>query len=65
MIKKQKNRKFELVSKFKPAGDQKQAIDNLTNGFKKGYKEQILEGATGTGKTLPWLILSPNLINLL
>ncbi|TSO26029.1 excinuclease ABC subunit UvrB [Lactobacillus sp. LL6] len=51
MIKKQKNRKFELVSKFKPAGDQKQAIDNLTNGFKKGYKEQILEGATGTGKT--------------
>lgn len=51
MIKRQKNRKFELVSKFKPAGDQEQAIDKLTDGFKKGYKEQILEGATGTGKT--------------
>ena len=51
MIKRQKDRKFELVSKFKPAGDQKQAIDELTAGFKKGYKEQILEGATGTGKT--------------
>ena len=42
MIKRQKDRKFELVSKFKPAGDQKQAIDELTAGFKKGYKEQIL-----------------------
>jgi excinuclease ABC subunit B len=51
MIKRQKDRKFELVSKFKPAGDQQQAIDKLTAGFKKGYKEQILEGATGTGKT--------------
>ncbi|UNL46385.1 excinuclease ABC subunit UvrB [Lactobacillus amylovorus] len=51
MIKRQKDRKFELVSKFKPAGDQEQAIDELTAGFKKGYKEQILEGATGTGKT--------------
>lgn len=51
MIKRQKNRKFELVSKFKPAGDQEQAIDKLTAGFKKGYKEQILEGTTGTGKT--------------
>ena len=51
MIKRQKNRKFELVSKYKPAGDQQQAIDKLTAGFEKGYKEQILEGATGTGKT--------------
>ena len=40
MIKRQKNRKFELVSKFKPAGDQEQAIDKLTAGFKKGYKEK-------------------------
>ena len=30
MIKRQKDRKFELVSKFKPAGDQEQAIDELT-----------------------------------
>ena len=51
MIKRQKDRKFELVSKFKPAGDQQQAINKLTAGFEKGYKEQILEGATGTGKT--------------
>ncbi|WEV40442.1 excinuclease ABC subunit UvrB [Lactobacillus sp. ESL0681] len=51
MIKRQEKRKFDLVSKFKPAGDQQQAIDQLTAGFKKGYHEQILEGATGTGKT--------------
>ncbi|CCI87311.1 excinuclease ABC subunit UvrB [Lactobacillus gigeriorum] len=51
MIKRQNNRKFELVSKFKPAGDQQEAIDSLVSGFQKGYKEQILEGATGTGKT--------------
>lgn len=51
MIKRQEERKFELVSKFSPAGDQQQAIDKLVAGFKKGYKEQILEGATGTGKT--------------
>lgn len=51
MIKRQEKRKFELVSKFKPAGDQEQAITKLTAGFNKGYKEQILEGATGTGKT--------------
>ncbi|MCW8105841.1 excinuclease ABC subunit UvrB [Lactobacillus mulieris] len=51
MIKRQTNRKFDLVSKFKPAGDQEQAIDKLTAGFKVGAKEQILQGATGTGKT--------------
>ena len=51
MIRRQKNKKFELVSKFQPAGDQEQAIKKLTDGFQKGYKEQILEGATGTGKT--------------
>lgn len=51
MIRRQSKRKFELVSKFKPAGDQQQAIDKLTAGFQKGNKEQILEGATGTGKT--------------
>ncbi|AIS08942.1 Excinuclease ABC subunit B [Lactobacillus sp. wkB8] len=51
MIKRQEERKFELVSKFSPAGDQQQAINKLAAGFKKGYKEQILEGATGTGKT--------------
>lgn len=51
MIRRQKNKKFELVSKFQPAGDQEQAIKKLTNGFEQGEKAQILEGATGTGKT--------------
>lgn len=51
MIRRQKNKKFELVSKFQPAGDQEQAIKKLTDGFEQGEKAQILEGATGTGKT--------------
>lgn len=51
MIKRQDNNKFELVSPYKPAGDQQQAIDQLVAGFKAGDKEQILKGATGTGKT--------------
>ena len=51
MIKRQDNNKFELVSPYKPAGDQQQAVDQLTAGFQAGDKEQILKGATGTGKT--------------
>ncbi len=51
MIKRQDNNKFELVSPYKPAGDQQQAIDQLTAGFQAGDKEKILKGATGTGKT--------------
>lgn len=51
MIKRQDNNKFELVSPYKPAGDQQEAIDQLTAGFQAGDKEQILKGATGTGKT--------------
>ena len=42
---------FKLVSKFKPSGDQPEAIDNLINNFNNNIKEQILLGATGTGKT--------------
>lgn len=42
---------FELVSKFKPSGDQPQAIEELVKGIKEGKKEQVLLGATGTGKT--------------
>ncbi|WP_125572132.1 excinuclease ABC subunit UvrB [Lacticaseibacillus songhuajiangensis] len=64
-------RPFELVSPYKPAGDQPQAIEKLVKGFKAGEKEQILLGATGTGKTFtmsnviaqlgkPTLILSHN-----
>ena len=42
---------FELVSAFHPTGDQPQAIDALVQGLSNGKKEQVLEGATGTGKT--------------
>jgi len=42
---------FELVSKNKPAGDQPEAIKELTQGLKKGYKHQTLMGVTGSGKT--------------
>lgn len=42
---------FELVSKYKPSGDQPQAIEKLVSGLKKGDKHQVLLGATGTGKT--------------
>ena len=43
--------KFVLHSKFKPTGDQPEAIEMLVDGIKKGYKEQTLLGATGSGKT--------------
>src|SRR4051794_18902511 len=43
--------KFELVSKFQPAGDQPQAIAKLVQGFRDGKPCQTLLGATGTGKT--------------
>ncbi len=42
---------FELISKYKPSGDQPQAIEKLVQGIKEGKKEQVLLGATGTGKT--------------
>ena len=42
---------FELVSKFTPSGDQPEAIKKLTDGIMSGKKEQVLLGATGTGKT--------------
>lgn len=42
---------FKLVSKYKPSGDQPKAIDSLVKGIKEGKKEQVLLGATGTGKT--------------
>src|SRR5881394_2435639 len=43
--------KFELISKFQPAGDQPKAIEQLVRGFREGQTRQILLGATGTGKT--------------
>ncbi|WP_305067553.1 excinuclease ABC subunit UvrB [Lactobacillus sp. Sy-1] len=65
------NNKFDLVSDYQPTGDQPKAIQELTEGVKKGDKEQILLGATGTGKTFtisnviknlnkPTLVLSHN-----
>ncbi len=42
---------FELVSKYSPNGDQPEAIKELVEGIKEGKKEQVLLGATGTGKT--------------
>ena len=42
---------FELVSKFKPSGDQPEAIKSLVDGINAGKKSQVLMGATGTGKT--------------
>lgn len=43
--------KFELVSSFKPTGDQPQAIEKLVDGISNNRKFQVLLGATGTGKT--------------
>jgi len=43
--------KFELVSDYKLAGDQEQAVDKLVEGINKGLKEQTLLGVTGSGKT--------------
>ncbi|UAW60644.1 excinuclease ABC subunit UvrB [Limosilactobacillus reuteri] len=71
MIYRQPDKKFELVSEYKPTGDQPQAINQLTKGIEDGEKAQILLGATGTGKTFtisnvianvnkPTLILSHN-----
>ena len=42
---------FELVSQYKPTGDQPQAIEDLVKGFKEGNQCQTLLGVTGSGKT--------------
>lgn len=46
-----KKKMFKLVSKYEPNGDQPEAIKALVSGIKNGRKEQVLLGATGTGKT--------------
>lgn len=62
---------FDLVSNFSPAGDQPQAIAELTEGINNGIKNQVLLGVTGSGKTYtmakvieacsrPTLIMAPN-----
>lgn len=71
MINRHTDNEYELVSKYQPTGDQPEAIRKLVNGLKNGIKEQILLGATGTGKTFtisnviaqtnkPVLVLSHN-----
>ena len=63
--------KFELVSDYKPTGDQPQAIQELSEGIRQGDKSQVLLGVTGSGKTFtvanvvqkiqrPTLVLSHN-----
>ena len=42
---------FKLVSEYKQSGDQPKAIKELVEGVKSGKKNQVLLGATGTGKT--------------
>ncbi|HJD06068.1 MAG TPA: excinuclease ABC subunit UvrB [Candidatus Onthoplasma faecipullorum] len=44
-------RDFELVSKYKPTGDQPEAIESLVEGVKDGLTAQVLKGVTGSGKT--------------
>ena len=62
---------FAVVSDYRPAGDQPQAIRDLTEGLKRGERDQVLLGVTGSGKTFtmahviaelqrPTLILAPN-----
>ncbi|MBT6431258.1 MAG: DEAD/DEAH box helicase family protein, partial [Rhodospirillaceae bacterium] len=64
-------RAFELVSEYEPAGDQPQAITELTAGVETGERDQVLLGVTGSGKTYtvaqviqrtqkPTLVLAPN-----
>lgn len=43
--------KFELISEYKPCGDQAQAIDKLCEGINDGLRTQVLLGVTGSGKT--------------
>ena len=52
---------FELVSEFKPTGDQPQAIEELVEGFKKGKQCEPLLGVTGSGKTFTMANIIQNL----
>ncbi|MBS23010.1 MAG: excinuclease ABC subunit B, partial [Rhodobacterales bacterium] len=65
------NRSFKIHSDFKPSGDQPNAINELVSGINSSERNQVLLGATGTGKTFtiahvieqtqrPAVILAPN-----
>ena len=53
--------KFKLVSKYRPTGDQPQAIEALTDGINRGFSEQTLLGVTGSGKTFTMANVIANL----
>ena len=55
--------KFILHSNYKPTGDQPQAIEKLTEGVENGFKEQVLLGVTGSGKTFTMANIIANVIN--
>ena len=71
MVRQRKEGRFQLVSDFKPQGDQPQAIEKLVQGVEKGLRDQVLLGVTGSGKTFtmanviarvnrPALVIAPN-----
>jgi excinuclease ABC subunit B len=71
MIRNREERQFQLVSGFKPQGDQPQAIEKLVQGLEQGKRDQVLLGVTGSGKTFtmanviaqvnkPTLVMAPN-----
>ena len=53
--------KFQLVSPYKPTGDQPEAIRKLTEGLQKGMRDQVLLGVTGSGKTFTMANIIANL----
>ncbi len=71
MVRQRKEGEFQLVSGFKPQGDQPQAIEKLLEGINSGKRDQVLLGVTGSGKTFtmanviaqvnhPTLVIAPN-----
>ena len=66
--------KFQIQSLYKPSGDQPLAIEKICQGIEKDYKDQVLLGVTGSGKTFtianvinkiqkPALVFAPNKIS--
>ncbi len=71
MIRNREERRFQLISGFKPQGDQPQAIEKLVRGIETNKRDQVLLGVTGSGKTFtmanviarinkPALVIAPN-----
>ena len=71
MIRNIEKRQFQLLSEFRPQGDQPQAIEKLVQGIEKSKRDQVLLGVTGSGKTFtmanviarinkPTLVIAPN-----